>query len=121
MQSSGGYVPCGGVEFPDPPGGTGQVGVIQLRRDIVSFGLCEEPAETQRLFDERQGDIERLLPFLDPKRNLPATLARTDVVVAAHTEGVEAERLLPFARDGDRDRGPFDLVRHPSQASAGWR
>ena len=60
--------------MPDLAGGTDQVGVIQLRRDIVFVGLGEEPAETQGLFEERQGDIERRLPFFNPKRNLPATL-----------------------------------------------
>ena len=33
--------------MPDLAGGTDQVGVIQLRRDIVFLGLGEEPAETQ--------------------------------------------------------------------------
>ena len=57
-------VSCSSVEFSDLPGGTSQVGVIQPQRHIVLFGL--EPAEPQRLFEERQGDVERLLPFLDP-------------------------------------------------------
>src|SRR5207249_8453040 len=92
---------CSSVEFPDLPGGTGQVGVIHQRRHISLFGLCEEPAEPQRLFEERQSDVERLLPLLDPKRKLPATQARTDVIVTADAEGIEAERLLPLARDGD--------------------
>jgi hypothetical protein len=61
--SSGGHTPCGGVELPDLAGGTDQVGVIQLRRGIVFVGLGEEPAEAQGLFEERQGDIERRLPF----------------------------------------------------------
>ena len=98
-------MPCGGVEFPDLLGGTGQVGVIELRRDIVFFGLREEPAEPQWLFKERQGDTERLLPLFDPERNLPATLARTNVIVAAHAEGIEAERLLLLARNGDTIEG----------------
>ena len=37
--------------------------------------------------------------------------ARPDVVVGAHTEGVEAQRLLALAGHGNHDRGPFDLVR----------
>jgi hypothetical protein len=40
-----------------------------------------------------------------------ATLTRTNVIVASHAEGIEAERLLLLARDGDQDRGPFDFVR----------
>jgi hypothetical protein len=47
-------VSCSSVEFPDLPGGTSQVGVIRLRRHVVFFGLCEESAEPQRLFAERQ-------------------------------------------------------------------
>ena len=93
----------------------GQVGVIQLRGHIVFFGLCEESAEPQRLFEERQGDVKRLLPLLDPERKLPATQARTDVIVTAHAEGIEAKRLLPLARDRDHDRGPHDAVRLPAE------
>jgi hypothetical protein len=96
---------------PDLAGGTDQVGVIQLRRDIVFVGLSEEPAETQGLVEERQGDIEWRLPFFNPKGDLPATLTRSDVIMASRAEGIEPERLLPFARDGDQDRGPFDFVR----------
>jgi hypothetical protein len=35
--------------------------------------------------------------------------------MASHAEGIEAERLLPLARDGDHDRGPFDFVRLPAE------
>jgi len=115
LPSSCGDMPCGGVEVPDLPGDTHQVGIIQLRRHIVFVGLGEEPAKTQGLVEERQGDIERRLPFFDPKRNLPATLARADVIMASQAEGIEAERLLPLARDGDQDRGPFDFVRLPAE------
>ena len=101
--------------MPDLAGGTDQVGVIQLRRDIVFVGLGEEPAETQGLVEKCQGDIERRLPFFNPKGNLPATLTRTDMIMASHAEGIEAERLLPLARDGDQDRGPFDFVRLPAE------
>src|ERR1700730_6924021 len=59
LLSSGRLVSCSSVEFPDLPGGTGQVGVIQPGRHIVFFGLCEESAEPQRLFEERQGEVER--------------------------------------------------------------
>jgi len=100
---------------PDLAGGTDQVGVIQVRRDIVFVGLGEEPTETQGIFEERQGDIERLLPLLDPQRNLPATQARADVIVTAHAEGIEAERLLPLASDGNDDRGPFNTVWLPTE------
>jgi len=100
---------------PDLAGGTDQVGVIQLRRDIVFVRLGEEPAETQGLVEERQGDIKRRLPFFNPKGNLPATLTRTDVIMASHAEGIEAERLFPLTRDGDHDRGPFDFVRLPAK------
>jgi hypothetical protein len=108
-------MPCGGVELPDLAGGIDQVGIIQLRRDIVFVGLGEEPAETQRLVEKRQGDIERRLPFLNPQGNLPATLTRADVIVASDAEGIEAERLLLLSRDGDQDRGPFDFVRLPAE------
>ena len=33
------------------------------------------------------------------------------MVVRAHAEGVEAQRLLAFAGHGNHDRGAFDLVR----------
>jgi hypothetical protein len=115
LPSSGRLLSYSSVEFPDLPGGTGQVGVIQPGRHIVFFGLCEESAEPQRLFEECEGDVERLLPLLDPERELPATLARTDVIVAAHAEGIEAEGLLLLARDGDHDGGPFDAVRLPAE------
>jgi hypothetical protein len=39
LPSSRGRMPCGGVEVPDLAGGIDQVGVIQLRRDIVFVGL----------------------------------------------------------------------------------
>ena len=101
--------------MPDLAGGTHQVGVVQLRGDSVFVGLGEEPAETQGLFEERQGDIERHLPFFNPKRNLTATLTRADLVVASDAEGIEAERLFPLTRHGDQDRGPFDFVRLPTE------
>ena len=59
-------VPRGGVKFPDLPGGIGQVGVIQLRRHIVFLGLCQQSAEPQRLFEELERDVERLLSLVDP-------------------------------------------------------
>src|SRR5215831_17558979 len=34
--------------------------------------------------------------------------------MGAHTEGVEAQRLLALAGNGNHDRGPFDLVRLPT-------
>jgi len=100
---------------PDLAGGTDQVGFIQLRRDIVFVGLGEEPAETQGLVEKCQRDIERRLPFFNPKGDLPATLARTDVIMASHAEGIEAERLLALAGDGDQDRRPLDFVRLPAE------
>jgi len=39
LPSSGGLAACSSVEFPDLPGGTGQVGVIHQRRRIPLFGL----------------------------------------------------------------------------------
>ena len=39
---------------------------------------------------------------------------RPDVKMGAHTEGVEAQRLLALAGNGNHDRGPFDLVRLPT-------
>src|ERR1700757_2498928 len=101
---SGGRALGSGVEFPDLPGGSGQVRVIQPRRHIVLFSLCEEPAKEQRLFEAFEGDIERLLPFLPPKRYLPAAKGRTDVIVTAGAKRVEAELLFAFARDRDHDR-----------------
>lgn len=44
-----------------------------------------ESAEPQRPLKKRQRDLERLLS-LDPQRNLPAALARTDATVAARAE-----------------------------------
>jgi hypothetical protein len=38
-----------GIEVPDLADVTDQVGIIQLRRDIVVVRLGEEPAETQGL------------------------------------------------------------------------
>jgi hypothetical protein len=35
--------------------------------------------------------------------------------MASHAEGIEAKCLLPLARDGDQDRGPFDFVRLPAE------
>src|SRR5262245_24840285 len=105
---------CSSVEFADLPGGAGEVAVIQPRCHIILFGLGQEAAEAQRLFEERERDIERLLPLLDPQRNLPAAQARTDVIVAAHAEGIEAQRLLPLAGNGDHDRLPYDVVRFPA-------
>src|SRR5277367_988550 len=99
LPSGGGGVAGGGVDFADLPGGVGQVGVVQLRGHIVFFGLGEEPAEPQWLIEKRQGDVYRPLPLLDPQRELPAAQGRTDVIVAAHAERIEAERLLPLARD----------------------
>jgi hypothetical protein len=64
--SGGGDVPRRGVKFPDLPGGIGQVGVIQLRRHIVFLGLCQQSAEPQRLFEELERDVERLLSLVDP-------------------------------------------------------
>ena len=60
-------MPRGGVEVPDLAGRTHQVDVIQLCGDIVFFGLGEEPAKPQGPFEERQGGIERCLPFFNPK------------------------------------------------------
>src|SRR5207302_9389547 len=71
--------------------------------------------EPQRLFEKRERDVERLLPLLDPQRKLLAAQARTDVVVAALAKGIETERLLPLARDGDHDRLPYDAVRRPAE------
>jgi hypothetical protein len=106
---------CGGVELPDLAGGTDQVGVVQLGRDSVFVGLGQNPAEAQGLFEERQGDIERRLSFSNPKRDLPATPTRADVIVASDAERIEAERLFPLARDGDQDRGSLDFVRLPAE------
>ena len=39
--------------------------------------------------------------------------SRPDVKMGAHTEGVEVQRLLAVAGNGNHDRGPFDLVRLP--------
>src|SRR5439155_6968540 len=45
--------------------------------------------------------------------------ARPDVVVGAHAEGVEAQRLLALAGHGNHDRGPFDLVLTAGQPPVG--
>ena len=73
---------CGGVDFPDLPRGIGQIGVTQMQCHVILFGLREESAKPQRLFKKRERNIERRLPIVDPKRDLPAAQARTDVIVA---------------------------------------
>ena len=37
------------------------------------------------------------------------------MIVTAHAEGIKAERLLPLARAGNHDRGPFDAIRLPGE------
>ena len=81
---------AGAVEFPDLPGGPSQVGVIQPRGHIVLFSLGEEPAEPQRLFEERESRIEWALPLSNTQRNLPRE-PRTDVIMAAHAERIKAQ------------------------------
>jgi hypothetical protein len=44
-EKSDGALLCCGVELSDLAGRPGQVGVVQLRRHFVFFGLCKEPAE----------------------------------------------------------------------------
>jgi hypothetical protein len=97
LRLGSGDVACGGVDFPDLPGGIDQVDIIRLRRHLVFFGLCEESAEPQRLFEESQGDIERLLPFLNRgcaktrvPRQVPKYQNRSDRLI---------EALLPIRRE----------------------
>jgi hypothetical protein len=106
---------------PDLAGGTDQVGVIQLRRDIVFVGLGEEPTKTHGLFEERQGDIERLLPLLDPQRKLPATQARADVIVTAHAEGSKRSACsrLPVTATTIEGRS-IPSGSRPSNCRLGW-
>ncbi len=93
---------CCGVELPDLPGGLGQVGVIQLHRHVVFFGLRKESAEPQRLLEEGESRIEWALPVSNSQRNLPSKPG-TNMVVAAPTKGVETQRLHSFAGDGNDD------------------
>jgi hypothetical protein len=46
----------------------------------------------------------------DRKRDLIGE-ARPDVIVGAHAERVETQRLVTLAGYGNHDRGPFDLIR----------
>jgi hypothetical protein len=38
--------------------------------------------------------------------------------MGAHTEGVEAQRLLSLAGDSDHDRGPHNLIRLAAAGSS---
>src|SRR6516162_7528201 len=114
---------AGGLRRREVPGSAGRHWSGRRHpaaRPHLFFGLCEQSAEAQRIFEECQGDIERLLPLLYPEWELPATLARTDVIVTAHAKGIEAKRMLPFARDRDHDRGPHDLVRLAAEQLPVW-
>jgi hypothetical protein len=55
------------------------------------------------------GALERSLSLCDLEWDLFGE-ARPEMVVSAHTEGVEAQRLLPLAGDSDHDRGPYNLI-----------
>src|SRR5439155_19766907 len=99
-------------------GGVLQFLVAQLRRYVVLLGQREESPEPKRLFKEGHRRIERRLPFRDRKGDLLGE-ARADVVVGAHAEGIEAQRLLPLARHGYHDRRPHDLVVAAGQPPVG--
>ena len=90
-------------------GGVIQLGVGELRGNIIFLGECEQPAESKRFLEERQNRIEWLLPVRDRKRNLRRE-TRSDVVVGAHTERVEAQCLFAFPGDRNDDREADDLI-----------
>ena len=104
---------CCGVEISDLAGRPRQVADIQLGGHFVLFGLRKEPAEPQRLLEEGKSRIERALPVSNAERDLSGE-ARTDMVVAPHTEGVKAQRLLALACDGNHDGRAFDTIRLPT-------
>jgi hypothetical protein len=65
-QSGGGDVPRGAIKFPDLPGGIGQVG----RHSPATPHCLPRPVPAvrgpQRLFEELERDVERLLALVDP-------------------------------------------------------
>ena len=91
-------------------GGVLQLIIAKLGSHVVLLGQREKSAEAKRLFKERHRGVERSLPLRDRERDLLGK-ARPNVVVGAHTERVEAQRLLALAGHGNHDRGAFDLVR----------
>src|SRR3954454_7723802 len=106
-----------GAEISDMSGGVLQLLIAQLRRHAVLLGQREQSAEPKRLIEEIHCGIERALPLRDRKRNLIGE-ARPDVIMGAHAEGVETQRLLALAGYGNHDRGPFDLVRLAASGQA---
>src|SRR5205823_12159114 len=99
-----------GAERADLAGGVLQLFIAQLQRHLVLLGQREQAAEAKRLFEECQGGVERSLSLCDREWDLRGE-ARPDMVVRAHAEGIEAQRLFALAGDGNHNRGPFDLVR----------
>jgi hypothetical protein len=105
---------CRGVDLPDLAGCSGQVGVIQPRGNFVFLGLCKKPAQPQRLLEETESRVERALPLRNCERDLSSE-PRTDMVMAAHAEGVKAQRLIALADDRNNDGWAFNPVGLPAK------
>ena len=65
-------------------------------------GLGRKTSEPKRLFKECHGGVKRALSLRDGQRDLCGK-ARPDVIVGAHTEGVEPQRLFALARHRNYD------------------
>jgi hypothetical protein len=74
------------------------------RPDATSSSSAQrkKSSEPKRFLKECHGGIERTLSLLDGKRDLFGE-TWPDMVVGAHTEGVEAQRLLALASHGNHD------------------
>ena len=110
VPSSSGALACGGVEFPDLPGGRRQVRVIQLRGHIVFTGLCKEPAEPQWLLEKRQGDIERQVADLEAEGRTMATPEELESIHQRKTGSLLSSALTLGARVAQADGEMVDRL-----------
>src|SRR5262245_54104085 len=83
----------GSVDIPDLAGGVRKCAIVELRCRSVLLGERQKATKAQRLLKERHGRIERALCLGGRKWDLRSK-PRPDVVVGAHAEGVEAQRLF---------------------------
>jgi len=63
---------------------------------------AQEVLGTEAVSQRSHGGIQRALSLLDGKRDLFGE-TWPDMVVGAHTEGIEAQRLLALASHGNHD------------------
>src|SRR5215472_2783843 len=82
---------CGGAESADLAGGVLQLLIAQPRCHVVLLGQRKKSAEPKRFLKECHGGVERALSLRDGQWDLCGQ-ARPDVIMGAHTEGVEAQR-----------------------------